>query len=52
MGGLKPWGAAVSAIEIVTSDIAGKVSGLPVHKLLAASCAIVCGSTMAPFGSR
>ena len=34
MGGFKPWGAAVSAIEIACWDIAGKVAGLPVHKLL------------------
>ena len=34
MGAFKPWGAAVSAIEIALWDIAGQVSGLPVHKLL------------------
>ena len=34
MGGFKPWGAAVSAIEIALWDIAGQVVGLPVHKLL------------------
>ncbi|GAB3571153.1 mandelate racemase/muconate lactonizing enzyme family protein [Amycolatopsis endophytica] len=32
--GFKPWGSAVSAIEIALWDLLGKVSGLPVHKLL------------------
>lgn len=34
MGAFKPWGSAVSAIEIALWDIAGQVSGLPVYKLL------------------
>ena len=34
MGGFKPWGAAVSAIEIALWDIAGQVAGVPVYKLL------------------
>jgi len=34
MGAFKPWGSAVSAIEIALWDIAGQVAGLPVHKLL------------------
>jgi L-alanine-DL-glutamate epimerase-like enolase superfamily enzyme len=34
LGGFKPWGAAVSAIEMALWDIAGKASGLPVHQLL------------------
>jgi L-alanine-DL-glutamate epimerase-like enolase superfamily enzyme len=34
MGASKPWGAAVSAIEIALWDIAGQVAGLPVYKLL------------------
>ncbi len=34
MGSFKPWGAAVSAIEIALWDLAGKAAGLPVHKLL------------------
>jgi L-alanine-DL-glutamate epimerase-like enolase superfamily enzyme len=34
MGSFKPWGAAVSAIEMALWDIAGKASGLPVYKLL------------------
>lgn len=34
LGSLKPWGAAVSAIEIALWDIAGKAAGLPVYKLL------------------
>jgi len=33
-GAFKPWGAAVSAIEIALWDIAGKAAGVPVHKLL------------------
>jgi L-alanine-DL-glutamate epimerase-like enolase superfamily enzyme len=33
-GGFKPWGAAISIIEIALWDIAGKAAGLPVHKLL------------------
>jgi len=34
MGGFKPWGSAVSAIEIALWDIAGKAAGLPVYKLM------------------
>jgi len=34
MGAFKPWGAAVSAIEIALWDIAGQAAGLPVYKLL------------------
>jgi L-alanine-DL-glutamate epimerase-like enolase superfamily enzyme len=34
MGSFKPWGAAVSAIEFALWDVAGKVAGLPVYKLL------------------
>jgi L-alanine-DL-glutamate epimerase-like enolase superfamily enzyme len=34
LGGFKPWGSAVSAIEMALWDIAGKASGLPVYKLL------------------
>jgi L-alanine-DL-glutamate epimerase-like enolase superfamily enzyme len=34
LGGFKPWGSAVSAIEIALWDIAGKAAGLPVYKLL------------------
>src|SRR6202453_4696554 len=34
MGASKPWGAAISAIEIALWDVAGQVAGLPVHKLL------------------
>src|SRR5687768_17482735 len=33
-GGFKPWGAAVSVIEIALWDIAGKAAGLPIYKLL------------------
>ncbi len=34
MGSFKPWGSAVSAIEIALWDIVGKVTGLPIYKLL------------------
>ena len=34
MGAFKPWGAAVSAIEIALWDVAGQAAGLPVYKLL------------------
>ena len=34
MGSFKPWGAAVSAIEMALWDIAGKSAGVPVYKLL------------------
>ncbi len=34
MGSFKPYGSAVSAIEMALWDIAGKAAGLPVHKLL------------------
>lgn len=33
-GSLKPWGSAVSAIEIALWDLAGKAAGLPIYKLL------------------
>jgi L-alanine-DL-glutamate epimerase-like enolase superfamily enzyme len=33
-GAFKPYGSAVSAIEMALWDIAGKAAGLPVHKLL------------------
>ena len=33
-GGFKPWGSAVSAIEIALWDIAGKAASLPVYRLL------------------
>ena len=34
LGSFKPWGSAVSAIEIALWDIAGKAADLPVYKLL------------------
>ncbi|MBN1937049.1 MAG: mandelate racemase/muconate lactonizing enzyme family protein [Anaerolineae bacterium] len=34
MGSFKPWGSAVSAIEMALWDIAGKAAGAPVYKLL------------------
>ena len=33
-GAFKPWGAAVSAIEIALWDIAGRAAGVPIHRLL------------------
>ena len=33
-GSFKPWGTAVSIIEMALWDIAGKVAGLPIYKLL------------------
>ena len=33
-GAFKPWGAAISAIEIALWDIAGKAAGVPIYKLL------------------
>jgi L-alanine-DL-glutamate epimerase-like enolase superfamily enzyme len=34
LGAFKPWGSAVSAIEIALWDLAGKAANLPVYKLL------------------
>lgn len=34
LGAMKPWGSAVSAIEIALWDIAGQAAGVPVYKLL------------------
>jgi L-alanine-DL-glutamate epimerase-like enolase superfamily enzyme len=34
LGSFKPWGSAVSAIEMALWDIAGKVAGVPVYKLM------------------
>ena len=34
LGSYKPWGSAVSAIEMALWDIAGKAAGVPVYKLL------------------
>lgn len=34
VGAFKPWGTAVSAIEVALWDIAGKAAGVPVYKLL------------------
>jgi L-alanine-DL-glutamate epimerase-like enolase superfamily enzyme len=34
LGAFKPWGKAVSAVEVALWDLAGKAAGLPVHRLL------------------
>ncbi len=34
LGSFKPWGSAVSAIEMALWDIAGKAAGLPIYRLL------------------
>ncbi len=34
LGSYKPWGSAVSAIEMALWDLAGRAAGLPVYKLL------------------
>ena len=34
LGASKPWGSAVSGIEMALWDVAGKAAGLPVYKLL------------------
>jgi len=34
LGAFKPWGSAVSAIEIALWDLAGQAAGVPVYKLL------------------
>jgi len=34
LGSFKPWGSAVSAIEMALWDLAGKAAGLPAYKLL------------------
>jgi L-alanine-DL-glutamate epimerase-like enolase superfamily enzyme len=34
IGAMKPWGSAVSAIEIALWDVAGQAAGLPVYELL------------------
>jgi len=33
-GAFKPWGSAISAIEMACWDLAGKAAGIPVYKLL------------------
>ena len=34
LGAFKPWGKAVSAVEVALWDLAGKAAGLPIHRLL------------------
>jgi L-alanine-DL-glutamate epimerase-like enolase superfamily enzyme len=34
LGSFKPWGTAVSAIEVALWDLAGKAAGLPIYRLL------------------
>ncbi|MQW59689.1 mandelate racemase/muconate lactonizing enzyme family protein [Sinorhizobium meliloti] len=53
-GGFKPWGSAVSVIEMALWDLAGKAAGLPVHKLLGGKVRdrvrVYNGSMRFPFG--
>jgi L-alanine-DL-glutamate epimerase-like enolase superfamily enzyme len=51
-GGFKPWGSAVSAVEMALWDLAGKAAGLPSTSCSAARCATGSGSTTAPSASR
>ena len=34
VGGFKPWGSAISMVEVALWDCAGKAAGVPIHKLL------------------
>jgi L-alanine-DL-glutamate epimerase-like enolase superfamily enzyme len=34
LGAFKPWGKAVSSVEVALWDLAGKAAGLPIHRLL------------------
>ena len=45
LGGFKPWGSAVSAIEMALWDIAGKAAGFRCTSCSAARSATGCGST-------
>ena len=48
MGSFKPWGAAVSAIEVALWDIAGKAAGLPIYKLLGGKVRVYNGGVSVP----
>jgi L-alanine-DL-glutamate epimerase-like enolase superfamily enzyme len=59
-GGFKPWGSAVSGVEIALWDVAGKAAGVPVYKLLGGKtrdkvrlyCDCGSGIALEPGGSR
>jgi L-alanine-DL-glutamate epimerase-like enolase superfamily enzyme len=51
-GRFKPWGSAVSAIEMALWDIAGKAAGARSTSCWAARCATRCASTTARCASR
>jgi L-alanine-DL-glutamate epimerase-like enolase superfamily enzyme len=51
MGAFKPWGSAVSAIEVALWDIAGKAAGLLITNYSGAKCATKSASTTAQYAS-
>jgi len=52
-GAFKPWGSAVSAIEMALWDVAGEAAGVPVYKAARRQgAATVSASTTAPCARR
>jgi L-alanine-DL-glutamate epimerase-like enolase superfamily enzyme len=52
LGSFKPWGSAVSAIEMALWDIAGKAAGCPSTNCSAAKCVTACASITAQCAFR
>jgi L-alanine-DL-glutamate epimerase-like enolase superfamily enzyme len=52
LGAFKPWGSAVSAIEVALWDIAGQAAGVPIYKRYSPSQSMCPGQRLAPRGSR